>query len=293
MNSTEFNSSTYFDAIYARPVILEAKKLTQSFKHGKTERTILNQLDLKIHKREFICVIGPSGCGKSTFSRIVAGLDPYSSGELLVDGQAIEGPSPERGKVFQGYTLFPWKTVKENVMFGPLMKGASNASAESSAREWIDIIGLEKYQDQYPHELSGGMKQRVAIARALVNEPKILLMDEPFGALDPHTRQKMQKHLMDLWQNIDITIIFVTHDMDEAILLADRIVALKANPGEIKEIIEVDLPRPRNPELMLSPEFKQLRERVDFLVHAQEDELDPAMENLPKIPRMTQVSTQK
>ncbi|WP_180093953.1 MULTISPECIES: ABC transporter ATP-binding protein [unclassified Acinetobacter] len=293
MNSTEFNASTYFDAIYARPVILEAKKLTQSFKHGKIERTILNQLDLKIHKREFICVIGPSGCGKSTFSRIVAGLDPYSSGELLVDGQAIEGPSPERGMVFQGYTLFPWKTVKENVMFGPLMKGASNASAESSAREWIDIIGLEKYQDQYPHQLSGGMKQRVAIARALVNEPKILLMDEPFGALDPHTRQKMQKHLMDLWQNIDITIIFVTHDMDEAILLADRIVALKANPGEIKEIIEVDLPRPRNPELMLSPEFKQLRERVDFLVHAQEDELDPAMENLPKIPRMTQVSTQK
>ncbi|WP_180178153.1 ABC transporter ATP-binding protein [Acinetobacter sp. YH01005] len=293
MNSTEFNATTYFDAIYARPVILEAKKLTQSFKHGKTERTILNQLDLKIHKREFICVIGPSGCGKSTFSRIVAGIAPYSSGELLVDGQAIEGPSPERGMVFQGYTLFPWKTVKENVMFGPLMKGASNASAESSAREWIDIIGLEKYQDQYPHELSGGMKQRVAIARALVNEPKILLMDEPFGALDPHTRQKMQKHLMDLWQNIDITIIFVTHDMDEAILLADRIVALKANPGEIKEIIEVDLPRPRNPELMLSPEFKQLRERVDFLVHAQEDELDPAMENLPKIPRMTQVSTQK
>lgn len=293
MNSTEFNTTTYFDAIYARPVILEAKKLTQSFKHGKTERTILNQLDLKIHKREFICVIGPSGCGKSTFSRIVAGLDPYSSGELLVDGQAIEGPSPERGMVFQGYTLFPWKTVKENVMFGPLMKGASNASAESSAREWIDIIGLEKYQDQYPHQLSGGMKQRVAIARALVNEPKILLMDEPFGALDPHTRQKMQKHLMDLWQNIDITIIFVTHDMDEAILLADRIVALKANPGEIKEIIEVDLPRSRHAEFILTPEFKRLRERVDFLVHAQEDELDPALENLPKIPRMTQVSTHK
>ena len=137
------------------------------------------------------------------------------------------------------------------------------------------------------------MKHRVAIARALVNEPKILLMDEPFGALDPHTRQKMQKHLMDLWQNIDITIIFVTHDMDEAILLADRIVALKANPGEIKEIIEVDLPRPRNTELMSSPAFKQLRERVDFLVHAQEEELDPALEDLPKIPRMTQVSTHK
>ena len=293
MQNPEFNTREYFDKIYNRPVILEAKQLTQSFKHGKTERTILNGIDLKIHKREFICVIGPSGCGKSTFSRVVAGLDPYTSGEILVDGKPITGPSPERGMVFQGYTLFPWKTVKENVMFGPRMKGQSSAAAEAQAREWINIIGLEKYQDQYPHQLSGGMKQRVAIARALVNEPKVLLMDEPFGALDPHTRQKMQRHLMDLWQNIDITIIFVTHDMDEAILLADRIVALKANPGEIKEIIEVDLSRPRSPELLLTPEFKRLRERVDFLVHAQEDELDPALEDLPVIPRMTKVSTTK
>ncbi|RZG49374.1 ABC transporter ATP-binding protein [Acinetobacter wuhouensis] len=290
MNHSTFNAHEYFQKIYARPVLLEAKKLSQVFKHGKTERTILNQLDLKIHKREFICVIGPSGCGKSTLSRIVAGLDPYSHGELIVDGELIKGPSPERGMVFQGYTLFPWKTVKENVMFGPLLKGASNPSAEAAAREWINIIGLEKYENQYPHQLSGGMKQRVAIARALVNEPKILLMDEPFGALDPHTRQKMQKHLMDLWQNIDITIIFVTHDMDEAILLADRIVALKANPGEIKEIIEVHLPRPRTPELMLTPEFKKLRERVDDLVHAQDDEVDPALEDLPKIPLMTSVN---
>ena len=195
--------------------------------------------------------------------------------------------------VFQGYTLFPWKTVKENVMFGPRMKGQSSAAAEAQAREWINIIGLEKYENQYPHELSGGMKQRVAIARALVNEPKILLMDEPFGALDPHTRQKMQRHLMDLWQNIDITIIFVTHDMDEAILLADRIVALKANPGEIKEIIEVDLPRPRLPDVMLTPEFKQLRQHVNQLVHAEEDELDPALAELPVIPRMTKVSSTK
>ena len=289
----QFDAQQYFERIYARPVILEAKKLSQVFSAGKARRTVLNQLDLKIHKREFICVIGPSGCGKSTFSRVVAGLDDYTSGELLVDGQPIHGPSPERGMVFQGYTLFPWKTVKENVMFGPKMKGQSHATAEAHAREWINIIGLEKYENHYPNELSGGMKQRVAIARALVNEPKILLMDEPFGALDPHTRQKMQRHLMDLWQNIDITIIFVTHDMDEAILLADRIVALKANPGEIKEIIEVDLPRPRSPELLLTPEFKRLRERVDFLVHAQEDELDPALEDLPVIPRMTKVSTTK
>lgn len=291
--ATDFDENAYFNAIYQRPIILEAKKLSQIFKYQQQERTVLKQIDLKIHKREFICIIGPSGCGKSTLSRIVAGLDPYSSGEILVDGTKIHGPSPERGMVFQGYTLFPWKTVKENVMFGPLMKGSSNPVAEAAAREWINIIGLEKYENQYPHQLSGGMKQRVAIARALVNEPKILLMDEPFGALDPHTRQKMQKHLMDLWQNIDITIIFVTHDMDEAILLADRIVALKANPGEIKEIIEVNLPRPRHPELMTTTEFKNLRKRVDFLVHAQEDEIDPALEDLPKIPRMTQVSTHK
>lgn len=293
MNDSTFNAHEYFQKIYERPVILEAKQLSQVFKHGQSERTVLNKLDLKIHKREFICVIGPSGCGKSTLSRVIAGLDPYHSGEVLVDGECIIGPCPERGMVFQGYTLFPWKTVKENVMFGPQMRGASQMTAEAQAREWINIIGLEKYENQYPHQLSGGMKQRVAIARALVNQPKILLMDEPFGALDPHTRQKMQKHLMDLWQNIDITIIFVTHDMDEAILLADRIVALKANPGEIKEIIEVNLPRPRLLDLMNTSEFKQLRARVDYLVHAEEDELDPALQDLPKIPRMTQVSTEK
>ena len=286
-----FDSKSYFDTIYARPVMLETKNLSQVFRHGNTERVVLNNIHLSIHKREFICVIGPSGCGKSTLSRVVAGLDDFHSGEVLVEGEKIQGPSSERGMVFQGYTLFPWKTVKENVMFGPLMKGVSPTRAEEMAREWINIIGLEKYENQFPHELSGGMKQRVAIARALVNEPKILLMDEPFGALDPYTRQKMQKHLMDLWQNIDITIMFVTHDMDEAILLADRIVALKANPGEIKEIIEVNLPRPRSLDLIHSNEFKQLRQRVDQLVHAQEEDIDPALEDLPKIPRMTKIST--
>ena len=295
MNTTEsFDADRYFQELYQRPIILEMQNLGQRFQHGKTERTVLNQINLKIHKREFVCVIGPSGCGKSTLSRIVAGLDDYSSGEVLVDGERVDGPCPERGMVFQGYTLFPWKTVKENVMFGPLMRGASQAAAESVAREWINIIGLEKYENQCPHQLSGGMKQRVAIARALVNEPKILLMDEPFGALDPHTRQKMQRHLMDLWQNIDITILFVTHDMDEAILLADRIVVLKANPGEVKEIIEVRLPRPRTPELMNTSEFRQLRAHVDELVHAQEEEqVDPALQHLPEIPRMTQVSQHK
>lgn len=288
MNTNDFDSKAYFDKIYARDVILETKQLTQSFKHGREERTILNQIDLKIYKREFICVIGPSGCGKSTLSRIVAGLDQHSSGEILIDGVPIHGPSPERGMVFQAYTLFPWKTVKQNVMFGPQMKGLGNTVSESYAREWLNIIGLEKYENQYPHQLSGGMKQRVAIARALVNEPKILVMDEPFGALDPHTRQKMQGHLMELWQNIDITIIFVTHDMEEAILLADRIVVLKANPGEIEEIIEVDLARPRQPDVMNSAAFKKLQLKVNQLIHA--DEIDPALADLPSIPRLTKVS---
>lgn len=292
--STDQNLDTYFEELYQRPVILQTKQLYQHFGQGKTARTVLKNINLEIYKREFICVIGPSGCGKSTLSRVVAGLDPYSSGEVCVDGAKVTGPCSDRGMVFQGYTLFPWKTVKENVMFGPLMQGASQAAAEASAREWLHIIGLEKYEQQYPHQLSGGMKQRVAIARALVNQPKLLLMDEPFGALDPFTRQKMQRHLMDLWHNIDLTILFVTHDMDEAILLADRIVVLKANPGEVKEIIEVRLPRPRHPELMITEEFKRLRAHVDELVHAQEEEqLDPALQDLPKIPRMTQISQHK
>ena len=173
MNDSTFNAHEYFQKIYERPVILEAKQLSQVFKHGQTERTVLNKLDLKIHKREFICVIGLSGCGQSTLSRVIAGLGPYPSGAVLVDGECITGPCPERGMVFQGYTLFPWKTVKENVMFGPQMRGASQMTAEAQAREWINSIGLEKYENQYPHQLSGGMKQRVAIARAVVNQPKI------------------------------------------------------------------------------------------------------------------------
>ena len=283
-------ASEYFKKLYQRPVILETKHLIQSFAHGKQIRVVLNDINLNIHEREFISIIGPSGCGKSTLSRIIAGLDPYTSGEMLMNGEPIVGPSTDRGMVFQGYTLFPWKTVKENVMFGPQMKGLSNSNSEAHAREWLGIVGLEKYENHYPHQLSGGMKQRVAIARSLVNEPKILLMDEPFGALDPYTRQKMQKHLMDLWQNINITILFVTHDMDEAILLADRIIALKANPGEVKEIIEVNLPRPRTLDIMSTPEFKALRDHVNSLVHAQDEEnLDPALAHLPKIPRMTKV----
>lgn len=277
----------YFKALYQRNVVLKVDNLTQSFDQGGSQKVILKEVSLQIHEREFVCVIGPSGCGKSTLGRIIAGLDAYLSGEVIVDNERVKGPSASRGMVFQGYTLFPWKTVKQNVMFGPLMEGRSQSSAERKAREWLDIVGLSKYENHYPHQLSGGMKQRVAIARALINEPKVLIMDEPFGALDPYTRQKMQKHLLDLWRNIDITIVFITHDMDEAVLLSDRIVVLKANPGEVQDIIEVPLARPRHPDIVTDSQFLQLKARINSIVHNPQPEIDPALVEMPDIPRMT------
>jgi len=236
-----------FDRIRQRETILEVRKLGKRYRSAQGEVDALRDLDFSVRRREFVCVIGPSGCGKSTLARILAGLDRHTSGEALLDGKAIEGPGPDRGMVFQGYSLFPWLTVKKNVMFGPQMKGLSKDEAERDARIWLDLVGLGKFADAYPHQLSGGMRQRVAIARALVNQPRILLMDEPFGALDAQTRAKMQSHLIDIWKNIDITVLFITHDLDEAIYLADRILVLKAHPGEVQEIIEVPVPRPRTP----------------------------------------------
>ena len=283
----------YFKALYQRNVVLQVDQLTQSFDQGGSRKVILQDVSLQIHEREFVCVIGPSGCGKSTLGRIIAGLDAYPSGEVIVNKEKVKGPSASRGMVFQGYTLFPWKTVKENVMFGPIMGGRSKSNAERSAREWLDIVGLSKYENHYPHQLSGGMKQRVAIARALINEPKVLIMDEPFGALDPYTRQKMQKHLLDLWRNIDITIVFITHDMDEAVLLSDRIVVLKANPGEVQEIIEVPLARPRSPDIVTDSHFLQLKARINSIVHNPQPVIDPALTDIPDIPRMTPLDTHK
>lgn len=291
--SMSLASDDYFKQLYQRPVVLSVDKLTQSFADGKSQKTILKDIDLQIYKREFVCVIGPSGCGKSTLGRIIAGLDSYPSGQVIVDNAPVKGPSASRGMVFQGYTLFPWKTVKENIMFGPIMKGQSRSSADRSAREWLDIVGLTKYENHYPHQLSGGMKQRVAIARALINEPKVLIMDEPFGALDPYTRQKMQKHLLDLWRNIDITIVFITHDMDEAVLLSDRILILKANPGEVQDFIEVPLARPRTPEMMTHPQFLTIKSYINSVVHSPQVEVDPALIDLPDIPRMTPVNTRE
>ncbi|RKP48686.1 ABC transporter ATP-binding protein [Pararobbsia silviterrae] len=256
-----------FERIRAREVILEVKDLGKTYDSPQGQTTALRNIEFKVHRREFVCVIGPSGCGKSTLIRILAGLESHTAGEVLLDGKPVEGPGPDRGMVFQGYTLFPWLSVKQNVMFGPEMNGRGKLEAEREALQWIDLVGLSKFVDAYPHQLSGGMKQRVAIARALANQPRILLMDEPFGALDAQTRCKMQAHLLEIWKNIDITVFFITHDLDEAIFLADRILVLKAHPGEVQEIIEVPVPRPRHQAQITSAEFMATKARLEELIH--------------------------
>jgi NitT/TauT family transport system ATP-binding protein len=186
-----------FARLQQRPVALQVRGLTKKFETPRGVVTALDDVSFSVHKRELMCVIGPSGCGKSTLVRILAGLETPSSGEVRVYGEPVSGPGSDRGMVFQGYTLFPWLSVKENVMFGPRMAGKSTSTAASEAREWIDLVGLSKFENAYPHQLSGGMKQRVAIARALANQPRVLFMDEPFGALDAQTRCKMQAYLLD------------------------------------------------------------------------------------------------
>ncbi|HSI15413.1 MAG TPA: ABC transporter ATP-binding protein [Chthoniobacter sp.] len=265
-----------FQRIKERPVVLSVKNLRKSFGPPGHEHVVFDELSFDIHRREFITIIGPSGCGKSTFIRIVAGLDESSGGEILLDGNPVSGPGPDRGMVFQGYTLFPWRTVKENVMFGLEVRGKSSSTAESEARQWLEMVGLSRFEESYPHELSGGMKQRVAIARALANEPRILIMDEPFGALDALTRCKMQNYLLQIWKRVDVTILFITHDLDEAIYLSDRILVLGVNPGGAREFIENPVPRPRTVAQLLSPEFLAVKARLDDLIHtpASEDEED-------------------
>jgi NitT/TauT family transport system ATP-binding protein len=275
-----------FRKLKERPVVLEVDRLTRQFSTNGTTCTALREISLRVHRREFVCVIGPSGCGKSTLIRIIAGLEQPTSGRLLLDGHEIGGPGPDRGMVFQGYTLFPWLTVTRNVMFGLEMKGMERDQAEREALQWIDLVGLTRFKHSYPAQLSGGMKQRTAIARALAAQPRILLMDEPFGALDAQTRCQMQTHLLEIWRNVDVTILFITHDLDEAVLLADRILVLKANPGEVQEFIEVPVPRPRHAAQMTTPEFLATRARLDQLIHP--PVTDSAGEKLP-IVRLTQV----
>ncbi len=259
-----------FERIHARRVVLEVKDLGKTFESRRGPVEALRGINLTVRKREFVCVIGRSGCGKSTLIRILSGLESPSSGQLLVDGKEVHGPGPDRGMVFQSYTLFPWLTVKQNVMFGLRRAGVDRWNAERDAMSWIRMVGLEPFAENYPNQLSGGMKQRVAIARALANKPAILLMDEPFGALDAQTRCTMQTYLQEIWQNVEVTVVFITHDLDEAIYLADRIIVLDANPGRVQEVIDVPIGRMRKPEDLLNPRFLAVKQRLEELIHKPE-----------------------
>lgn len=272
-----------FTQLRERPVVLSVSDLTKIFPSRNGDVTALKSVDFEVYRREFMCVIGPSGCGKSTLIRILAGLETETNGSVLLDGDPVAGPGPDRGMVFQSYTLFPWLTVKQNVMFGPKMAGHKEAGVEADARQWIELVGLSQFENAYPHQLSGGMKQRVAIARALANRPRILLMDEPFGALDAQTRAQMQNYLLQIWRNLDITILFITHDLDEAIYLADRILVLKANPGEVDEILEVPVPRPRHLGQFIEPEFIATKHHINQLIHPVSEGHEDAL----PFPRMT------
>ena len=232
------------------------------FNTRKGEMVALNGVSLDIHDNEFISVVGPSGCGKSTLLNIIAGLTAPTDGKVYCDGKEVAGTGTERGVVFQQYALFPWLTVKKNVMFALEMRGIKKQAAQEEAMKYLEMVDLAKFADHYPKELSGGMKQRVAIARAYAAEPEVLLMDEPFGALDAQTRTQLQTELLNTWEHKKKTCFFITHDVEEAIILAQRVVIMSARPGRIKEIVEVNIPYPRNQETKLTPEFNELKNRI-------------------------------
>ncbi|MEN4006572.1 MAG: ABC transporter ATP-binding protein [Methanobacteriaceae archaeon] len=225
------------------------------------EKTIkaLDTINLEVEEGEFLCIVGPSGCGKTTLLRIIAGLDKPTTGEISIDGRVVEGPGYDRGFVFQQYSLFPWRSVIENVAFGLEMKGISEDKRYEIAEEYLKLVGLERFKDCPPYELSGGMKQRVAIVRALANDPEVLLMDEPFAALDIQTRNLLQRELLKIWKDTKKTIVFITHNVDEAVFLGDRIVVMSARPGKIINVFEVDIERIRN---RVGKDFLKIRGKI-------------------------------
>ena len=243
----------------AQADILTISGVTKRFAVGDGELEALAPIDLAIPKGEFVCMIGASGCGKSTLLRIVAGFEEPTTGEVSIDGKVITGPGSDRGMVFQDYALFPWMTVKENISFGPRQRHLPREEIGRTTDEFVRMVGLERFADRYPNQLSGGMKQRVAIARVLANDANILLMDEPFGALDALTREQLQNELLQIWKRTGVTTIFVTHSVEEAVLLADRVLVMSAGPGRIDSDFHIDLPRPRD---VSSPEFNALRRDV-------------------------------
>lgn len=253
---------------------IEISKVTKSFEKRDGMFLALDEVNLNVDKCEFICVVGPSGCGKTTLMNIIAGLYLPSTGTVRVKGELVQGPGKGKGVVFQQYALYPWLTMEKNVEFGLKMKGIAKEERQEIAKKYIHIVGLDKFARSYPKELSGGMKQRVAIARAYATNPEVLLMDEPFGALDAQTRAQLQENLLNTWQQERKTCFFITHDVEEAVLLSTKIIIMSAGPGRIREIVDVHLPYPRTQETKLTPEFNELKNMIwnkvykEYLQHA-------------------------
>ncbi len=244
---------------------IEIQGVTKSYETREGSFLALEEVNLDVEKNEFICVVGPSGCGKTTLMNIIAGLNPPSTGTVKVRGELVTGPGKGKGVVFQQYALYPWLTVEKNVEFGLRMKGVEKEKRREIAQKYIKIVGLEKFAKSYPKELSGGMKQRLMIAQALLDDttgPEVLLMDEPFGALDAQTRAQLQENLLNTWQQEKKTCFFITHDVEEAVLLSTKVIIMSAGPGRIREIVDVHLPYPRDQETKLTPEFNELKNQI-------------------------------
>ena len=245
--------------------ILDLRQISKVYELNDQRIEALRDANLVVEKGEFVCLIGASGCGKSTLLRIVAGFEPPSAGEALMWDKPIAGPAPDRGMVFQDYGLFPWLSVRQNIGFGPASRGLPKAELRTLVDRFVDMVGLSRFADAYPHQLSGGMKQRVAIARVLANDAEMVLMDEPFGALDAMTRERLQDELLDIWQRTKLTVLFVTHSIEEAIFLADRVVVMEPGPGRIASEHRIELPRPRD---VSSPEFNAVRRDLSARLHS-------------------------
>jgi NitT/TauT family transport system ATP-binding protein len=243
--------------------LIQARDITLVFKSKDREPvTALRDFNLEVGKGEFVSIVGPSGCGKSTFLNLLLGLIKPDSGEMKLDGAPIAGPGQERAMVFQEFGLLPWRTVRANVELGLELKGISSPERAERATELIKLVGLKDFERRYPHELSGGMKQRVGLARALATEPEVLLMDEPFAALDAQTRDLMQTELLEIWERTKKTVLFVTHSIEEAAYLSDRVIVMTARPGRAKETLKIQLDRPRDYEMRLTPQFNEIKSRI-------------------------------
>jgi NitT/TauT family transport system ATP-binding protein len=262
---------------------LEVSQLHKQFKTSRGLLVALKDINLHVQGGEFVCAVGASGSGKSTMLRLIAGLDTPTAGEILVDGMRVTGPGSDRGMVFQSYTLYPWMTIAENVGFGLKLQGASKAERRQWVAYYLEVVGLSQFAKALPKELSGGMKQRVAIARALASQPKILLMDEPFGALDVQTKESMQEFMLELWRRTNTTILMITHDVEEAVFLSQRIYVLSSRPGTVKQEFKIELPTERTHQMKCDRNFQDYKDQVLKLLR-QEEHLTTPHDDFQQLP---------